>query len=54
LEKLLLMDESGLNLTISRSHARVKRRQDHIDPVPMNAGKNLTLLGATRARVGWC
>lgn len=46
------MDESGLNLTMSRSHAWVKRGQEHIDRVPMNRGKNLTLLGAIRAR-GW-
>ena len=51
-ERLVFLDESGLNLSMSRSHAWVKRGKDLIDRVPMNWGKNLTLLGAMR-RDGW-
>jgi transposase len=51
-EKLVFLDESGLNLAMSRSHAWVKRGTEFIDRVPMNWGKNLTLIGAMR-RTGW-
>ena len=51
-ERLVFLDESGLNLAMSRSHAWVKRGTEFIDRVPMNWGKNLTLLGAIR-RDGW-
>lgn len=51
-ERLVFLDESGLNLAMSRSHAWVKRGTEFIDRVPMNWGKNLTLLGAMR-RDGW-
>ena len=51
-ERLVFLDESGLNLSMSRSHAWVKRGEEHIDRVPMNWGKNLTLLGAIRW-TGW-
>jgi transposase len=51
-ERLVFLDESGLNLSMSRSHAWVKRGTEFIDRVPMNWGKNLTLLGAMR-RDGW-
>lgn len=37
---------------MSRSHAWVKRGEEFIDRVPMNRGKNLTLMGAIRRR-GW-
>lgn len=37
---------------MSRSHAWVKRGDEFIDRVPMNRGRNLTLLGAIRRR-GW-
>ena len=37
---------------MSRSHAWVKRGEEFVDRVPMNRGKNLTLLGAIR-RSGW-
>jgi transposase len=37
---------------MSRSHAWVKRGEEFVDLVPMNRGKNLTLLGAIR-RAGW-
>jgi transposase len=51
-EKLVFLDESGLNLAMSRSHAWVKRGREFIDRVPMNWGTNLTLLGAMRLS-GW-
>lgn len=51
-ERLVFLDESGLNLSMSRSHAWVKRGTEFIDRVPMNWGKNLNLLGAIR-RDGW-
>ena len=41
-----------MHLSMSRSHAWVKRGEEHIDRVPMNWGKNLTLLGAIRIS-GW-
>ncbi|UJR83688.1 transposase [Sandaracinus amylolyticus] len=37
-----------MNLSMSRSHAWVKRGMEAIDRLPMNWGKNLTLLGAIR------
>jgi transposase len=52
LERLVFLDESGLNLAMSRSHAWVKRGTEFIDRVPMNWGKNLTLMGAMRLD-GW-
>jgi transposase len=51
-ERLVFLDESGLNLAMSRSHAWVKRGREFIDRVPMNWGTNLTLLGAIRLS-GW-
>lgn len=51
-ERLVFLDESGLNLAMSRSHAWVKRGTEFIDRVPMNWGKNLTLMGAMRLD-GW-
>jgi transposase len=52
-ERLVFLDESGLNLAMSRSHAWVKRGCELIDHIPVNWGrKNLTLLGAIRL-TGW-
>lgn len=48
----MFLDEAGLNLSMSRSHAWVQRGREYIDRVPMNWGKNLTLLGAMRLS-GW-
>ena len=50
--RLVFLDESGLNLSMSRSHAWVKRGTEFVDHVPMNWGKNLTLIGAIRL-AGW-
>jgi transposase len=41
-----------MNLAMSRSHAWVKRGEELIDRLPINWGKNLTLLGAIRWS-GW-
>ena len=45
-ERLVFLDESGMHLAMSRSHTWVKRGTEYIDPVPMNWGTTLTLLGA--------
>jgi len=44
----VFLDESWLSVTMSRSHAWVKCGEEFIDRVPMNRGRNLTLLGAIR------
>lgn len=51
-DRLVFLDESGMNVSMSRSHAWVKRGEEFIDRIPMNWGKNLTLLGAIRL-TGW-
>jgi hypothetical protein len=51
-DRLVFLDESGLTITMSRSHAWVKKGEEYIDRVPMNRGKNLTLFGAIRLS-GW-
>jgi hypothetical protein len=48
----VFLDESGLNLSMTRSHAWVKKGHEYIERTPMNWGKNLTLLGAMRL-TGW-
>lgn len=50
--RLVFLDESGVHLAMSRSHTWVKRGREYIDPVPVNWGTTLTLLGAIRLR-GW-
>jgi transposase len=46
------MDESGLNASMTRSHAWVKRGTEYIERTPVNWGTNLTLIGAIRL-TGW-
>src|SRR2546422_157887 len=41
-----------MHAAMSRSHTWVKRGTEYIDPVPMNWGTTLTLLGAMRLD-GW-
>lgn len=48
----MFIDESGMNVRMSRSHAWVKRGTEFIDRIPVNWGKNLTLVGAMRLD-GW-
>jgi len=50
--RLVFLDESGLNVSMTRSHAWVKKGCEYIERTPMNWGKNLTLLGAMRL-TGW-
>jgi transposase len=50
--KLVFLDESGLNASMTRSHAWVKKGCEYIERTPMNWGTNLTLLGAMRV-TGW-
>lgn len=51
-EKLVFLDESGLNCSMTRSHAWVRKGDEYIERTPMNWGRNLTLLGAIRLN-GW-
>ena len=50
--RLVFLDESGLNASMTRSHVWVKKGTEYVERVPMNWGKNLTLLGAMRL-TGW-
>jgi transposase len=52
IERLVFLDESGLNASMTRSHAWVKKGEEFVERTPMNWGKNLTLLGAMRL-TGW-
>ena len=51
-DRLVFVDESGVHAAMSQSHTWVKRGTAFIDPVPMNWGKTLTLIGAIRLH-GW-
>lgn len=51
-EKLVFLDESGLNASMTRTHAWVKKGTEFVERTPMNWGTNLTLLGAIRLS-GW-
>jgi transposase len=48
----VFLDESGLHLAMSRSHAWVKKGTEFVQRTPMNWGGNLTLVGAIRIS-GW-
>jgi transposase len=51
--RLVFLDESGMNLSMSRSHAWVRRGEEFIDRIPINHGRyGLTLYGAIRL-TGW-
>jgi len=50
--RLVFIDEAGLNLAMTRSHAWVRKGSEYVERTPMNWGKNLTLLGAIRL-TGW-
>ena len=52
IDRLVFVDESGLNTSMTRSHAWVKKGTEYIERTPMNWGKNLTLVGAIRLS-GW-
>ena len=40
-ERLVFIDEAGLNLAMTRSHAWVKKGTEYIERTPMNWGPNL-------------
>lgn len=48
----MFLDESGLHASMARSHVWVKKGTEYIERIPMNWGKNLSLLGAIRLS-GW-
>lgn len=50
--RLVFLDESGVNASMTRSHAWVAKGGEFIERTPMNWGKNLTLIGAVRL-TGW-
>lgn len=52
MEKLVFLDESGLNAAMTRSHVWTKKGFEYVERVPMNWGNNLTCLGAMRLS-GW-
>ena len=46
IEDLVFMDETGVNIGMTRLYARAPRGQRAIGRAPRNRGKNITLLGA--------
>jgi transposase len=48
--RLIFVDESGLNLALTRLYARAPRGQRAVGAVPQNYGENLTVLAALDAR----
>jgi transposase len=46
LERLKFVDESGVNLALTRLFGRAPKGQRVVDAVPKNYGENVTLLGA--------
>ena len=45
-ERLTFIDESGINLSMTRTHGRAPRGERVIDHVPKDPGVNVTLIGA--------
>ena len=45
-KRLIFVDESGLNLALTRLYARAPRRVRAVGAVPQNDGQNLTVLAA--------
>lgn len=45
-ERLTFIDESGINLSMTRTHGRAPKGQRVIDRVPKDPGVNVTLIGA--------
>jgi transposase len=48
----VFLDESGLNASMTRSHAWVKKGTEYVERTPTNWGTNLTIVGAIRLS-GW-
>ncbi len=51
-QRLVFVDEAGLNHSMTRSHAWVKCGEEFVERLPMNWGTNLTIIGAIRLN-GW-
>lgn len=49
LERLKFVDESGVNLALTRLFGRAPKGERVVDAVPKNYGENVTLLGALSA-----
>ena len=52
MRRLVFLDETGSNVTMTRHRARARRGQPAYGSVPLNRGKNLTVVGAVRADGG--
>jgi len=50
--RLVFLDESGANTSMTRSHAWLARGEELVEPRPANWGINLTMIGAMRLD-GW-
>lgn len=50
--RLVFLDETGSNITMTRRRARSRRGCPVYAPVPLGRGKNLTVVGAVRADGG--
>lgn len=50
--RLVFLDETGSNITMTRRRARSRRGQPVYGAVPLNRGKNLTVVGAIRSGGG--
>lgn len=48
----MFIDESGANIKMTRSHVWVRKGKEHVESIPTNWGKNLTMIGAIRLS-GW-
>ena len=48
----MMAADMSANLAMGRSHAWVRRGEEHIEPRPMNWGHNLSMIGAVRLD-GW-
>ncbi len=46
LKDLVFIDETGINLAMTRRHARAKRGKRAYSKSPYNRGKNITMIGA--------
>lgn len=46
LSDLVFVDETGINLAMTRHHARAKKGQRAYSNCPYNRGRNMTLIGA--------
>lgn len=47
-QKLVFLDESGVNTNMSRSYARAKGGQRATDAIPLNTGTSTTILSSVR------